>query len=573
MAQNRPPLSQADKDALDAAGREWKEAAAAGDKATAEAAHQRAEAIRNKNGYSGGADGSQYIPTQGQKRPYAAHQGQPTAPTTPAPQQAPSYVQHKPPKYTPAGQWSAGNAPVDMLAPDKEALAGYGQQWSQGSKEYQAAKTRGDQAAMAAAQQKMDFAHAEAERLRGKYKFSGGMDGSEYIPLEEKEQFEMPNLTGLLDKWLALAQQQQQQAADYAVKQGVANLERAEADAQAKFNAQMNQTARDERKALDNQALYMEARGDRGGIGQAQYNQIQAQAMQNRQAINAARTKLATDTARQIADLRAQGEFKKADALLQLGQQYLAQMMDLQKWGAEYKLNVDQFNSQLDHWNKEFEAQIGGMMGNYHGAPTLEAQKLEQDRLIELGMAALNMGIRPSPAQIQAMGYTDAQINTMLNEYKLKQQMANRRPSSGGGGGHSGGSGSKKPPHSPQGGDIYDSLFKQGVTPERAYAVLIDMGYAQGAAEKISEQYEELYVDLGHNAMEGTPQGDWANNVVNGTFGYGANFKVRVPFVGDLTIAELFEAVQNGDIDEMTDEEGNIGYAASANFLKKKRKK
>ena len=58
-------MSQKDKEALDAAGAAYNEAAARGDKAGMEAAHAQAESIRNNYGYSGGADGSQYIPTEG----------------------------------------------------------------------------------------------------------------------------------------------------------------------------------------------------------------------------------------------------------------------------------------------------------------------------------------------------------------------------------------------------------------------------------------------------------------------------------------------------------------------------
>ena len=46
---------------------------------------------------------------------------------------------------------------------------------------------------------------------------------------------------------------------------------------------------------------------------------------------NQAQTKLSTDTARQIADLRAQGEFEKADALLELNQTYLSKLMEIQQ--------------------------------------------------------------------------------------------------------------------------------------------------------------------------------------------------------------------------------------------------
>ncbi len=53
-------LSQA---ALEAAQSSWQSANKAGDQEGMDAAHQQAESIRSKYGYSGGADGSQYLPT------------------------------------------------------------------------------------------------------------------------------------------------------------------------------------------------------------------------------------------------------------------------------------------------------------------------------------------------------------------------------------------------------------------------------------------------------------------------------------------------------------------------------
>ena len=98
-------------------------------------------------------------------------------------------------------------------------------------------------------------------------------------------------------------------AADYAVNKGVNELTRNLQDNRALYQTQRNQVDRDEAKALDNQVLYAEARGDRGGIGMTQYGGIQNTAANSRQVINSAEVKLQTDTARQIADLRAQGEF------------------------------------------------------------------------------------------------------------------------------------------------------------------------------------------------------------------------------------------------------------------------
>lgn len=55
-------ISDLDKAALDAAGKSWNAANAAGDQAGMDAAHRQAETIRGKYGYSGGSDGSQYLP-------------------------------------------------------------------------------------------------------------------------------------------------------------------------------------------------------------------------------------------------------------------------------------------------------------------------------------------------------------------------------------------------------------------------------------------------------------------------------------------------------------------------------
>ena len=55
-------MSDLDKAALDAAGQSWNAANAAGDQAGMDAAHRQAETIRGKYGYSGGSDGSQYLP-------------------------------------------------------------------------------------------------------------------------------------------------------------------------------------------------------------------------------------------------------------------------------------------------------------------------------------------------------------------------------------------------------------------------------------------------------------------------------------------------------------------------------
>ena len=267
-----------------------------------------------------------------------------------------------------------------------------------------------------------------------------------------------PDLTSTLDKWLAAAREQAKRQADYATKTGIDELKRAEEDAQAQFQTQRDQIEASRAKASDNQVLYNERRGDRGGIGAAQYDSIANTAAQNQLAVNQAQVKLSTDTARQIADLRAQGEFQKADALLQLSQTYLQQLISIQQWGAEFNLSVDQFNKQLEQWNYEFELKVADLLGNYRGQQTLASKQYDFDReyktagltgtfrgqqtleaqaaLAEAGIALAQAGIQPSASQLEAMrdlyGYDENAVSGLVQTAKLAQQAKLKSKSSGG---------------------------------------------------------------------------------------------------------------------------------------------
>ena len=250
----------------------------------------------------------------------------------------------------------------------------------------------------------------------------GGLPGANYTPAGVNLNGYNPNVGfgDALDKWLKAASDQQTGAINYATAQGIADLQRAEQDAQAQFQTQRDQVDLDEAKAKDNQALYAETRGDKGGIGAAQYDNIMATAARNRMQVNTAQTKLSTDTARQVADLRAQGEFEKADALLTLTQEYLSQLVSLEQWSLQFGLDVAQFNNSLKQWQAEYDLQVAELTGMYRGAPTLKYQQQQKSELAAVGEALLKAGIRPSPAQWQAMGYTsEDQIDMVLAGTKL----------------------------------------------------------------------------------------------------------------------------------------------------------
>ena len=236
--------------------------------------------------------------------------------------------------------------------------------------------------------------------------------------VEPLEHLDTTTMEDQINKWFETSKEQQENQIDYATQQGITELERAKEDAQEQFQTQRNQIDIDEAKALDNQALYAEARGDKGGIGQAQYNQIQNNAATNRLTVNKTQTKLATDTARQIADLRAQGEFQKADALLTLTQNYLSQLYQLGQWAAEYNLSVDQFNASLNQWAMEYEMGMAEL-GMAEEQFAWQVQQTENETLSAAGWAVLEAGIMPSASQLAAMGITQDQADTYLASLKM----------------------------------------------------------------------------------------------------------------------------------------------------------
>lgn len=249
---------------------------------------------------------------------------------------------------------------------------------------------------------------------------------------ERIDHVDTETLKGMLQQIVDLQKEQSQKSIDYSVEQGTNELNRAMEDAAKSYDTQRDQIAKEEAKALDNQALYAEARGDRGGIGEAQYASIQNTAAQNRRAVNDAQVKLGTDTARQIADLRAKGEFEKADQVLSITQSYLSNLKDLEQWALGTNLSVDEFNSQLQQWVDEYNmkkqqylsdlelsaAQLTGMFSD--GTRTMAAQQQLIQSLANSGNALLQAGVMPSRQQLEAMGLTEQQAKAYFNAMGIK---------------------------------------------------------------------------------------------------------------------------------------------------------
>ena len=208
---------------------------------------------------------------------------------------------------------------------------------------------------------------------------------------------------------------------DYNVNSSVDALRRAQEDAAKQFQEQRNLVYADEAKALDNQVLYSEARGDDGGIGKSQYASIQNAAANNRYNINSQQVKLATDTQRQITDLRAKGEFEKADKVLEISQKYLSDLIKLEQWADEKNIGVDEFNVKVEEWEKEYQKDISKYItdmelnaakatGSFSdGTLTQDRQEYINKQLNNAFNAALKNGVAPTVEQLQAAGWTEPQ--------------------------------------------------------------------------------------------------------------------------------------------------------------------
>ena len=196
----------------------------------------------------------------------------------------------------------------------------------------------------------------------------GGLSGAnEYAPSAGVTKVSSVDISQQKEALGKLADTQARQAVNrinYAVKTGTDELQRAYEDTLPQYQAQQDQISADEARTKDNQVLYAEARGDRGGIGAAQYDSVQNTAAINRRAVNSARVKLYSDTSRQIADLQAQGEFEKADKLLDISQDYSDKLMDLEKWAQEQNLSAQEFNAKIDEWAAEYNLNVGKYLGS-----------------------------------------------------------------------------------------------------------------------------------------------------------------------------------------------------------------
>ncbi len=164
--------------------------------------------------------------------------------------------------------------------------------------------------------------------------------------------------------------------------------------------------------------------GNRQRIGHSQYGIPENNYDQQRAAIEAARAQLEKDVARQVADLKAQGEYAKADAALQAAQQRFQQLY-------ADALRVD------TNLRSNYEYQTG--LQREDAAIQREQDASDTAWLRKMGEALMAKGVTPPDNMLAAMGIDSSAAQQYIN--KVVGVYSGYVGGTSGGGGSSGGGG------------------------------------------------------------------------------------------------------------------------------------
>lgn len=194
--------------------------------------------------------------------------------------------------------------------------------------------------------------------------------------------------------------QQTQQNIDRQVQQGVNTAVYGYQDAVPTYQQNYRQATINQYNGADNAALNARASGQYGGMATSNVNAVQTMYQQQRAQIAQQQQKLAEQTVRQVADLRAQGEFKKADQLLQQSQQRFQQLYEDAVRVDENTYGNWQYQNEIERDDAEIARQ--------------EAQA-EKEYQQSLGLTLLKMGVMPDASILTALGISSSTAQQYIN--------------------------------------------------------------------------------------------------------------------------------------------------------------
>lgn len=309
--------------------------------------------------------------------------------------------------YNDAGLRSAGL--IDPISQYKTEYANAAAQW-------QAAKDKGDEAGMAAAQNLMDDAHSKAEAYRAAFGYSGGVDGSEYVGL---------NGSGMPQAGTA-AQGVSQDAQVQALRQALAQQGQTQVPAwqmpaapevQAYTVTPYDQTEQGKQARAGYQALMDKINSTPAFSYDPKTDPMFQQyadtyARQGRQAMEDTLGQVAARTgglASSYAGAAAQQQY----------QQYMAQLADRvpELRQLAYSMYVDDYNRQLGLADRQYQMYAGDR-DSY-----LDAARLDQDSWAT--KAQLDQSRWGTEAQMGYNAYRDQVADNQWNQEFLLRQLQN----------------------------------------------------------------------------------------------------------------------------------------------------
>lgn len=472
-------MSQKDKEALDAAGAAYNEAAARGDKAGMEAAHAQAEAIRNNYGYSGGADGSKYIPTGGGSSGSSSR-----------------------PSYSSGGSSGGGSSSGNSYGMPDSPEMGF-----MSPDDYNALKAAGSAYLNAKTDAERQAAHAQAEAIRAKYMYSGGAAGDQILALDQfpynpyQNQYQ-EQIDEILDSILnrdpfsynyledPLYQQYQQAYR----REG----DRAMQDAIGQVAARTGGLASSYAASAANQAnnYYMAQLGDKiPELQQLAYSMY-------------------------VDDRNYDAQ--KLQLLEELEQ------LNYGRWSDDMNFRYGIYRDNVS--DSRYEDETAWERGQYESDTAYERALRKAETLAQFGNFS---GYRE-------LGYSDAEIAQMENAYKQAQvQSYSSGSRSGNGGGSSDGN------NGDVSGDIYSQMYQSGIRSEGdAYAWLLAAGYSTTQAEKLTEYFLQWIEDGRGTESEYDGATVDMTSVIN--LGYGP---INESYLAELEArGEIESYVENGKI-------------------------
>ncbi len=221
-----------------------------------------------------------------------------------------------------------------------------------------------------------------------------------------------------LEREYAEAERRLGESIDRATRAAVEREEAAAAQRERELDSERDRIEIEGAQAKDASALYSELRGDRGGLGRAQYDSVLNETARERAQLARARQELAASAARNIASLQAEGEYEKAEKLMKLAQDKLSAVTKEQHWAAEYGSEQLQFSAKLNQWLAEFENDAVKLTGRQpDGELTIEARR----QLASLGRAMLDKGMVPNAEQLEAMGISEAAAREYIAKVELEK--------------------------------------------------------------------------------------------------------------------------------------------------------